>query len=1203
MTYQEFQQELQKKGTSRVYQSLETVREAIRQCSSKEQERMKTWSENLDRLTTATEGEFDAVREGVFQGMNDMIADFRAPGELFSRKETREAMERVFDALDLGKRQFDVPRFNEAVGEKARDAIRQNTLNYTAQMLAYLKLGEEASPAAMFKAMADIPLWKRDRALRNMSEEWLEVQPLLDGDTGSFTKSLIAEQKNVKEQTRTFKEYSDVIAKKYREKEIGYAELEMQMKALRALAAEAVGGEQDPVKRSKMQDRTKIYMPDFTAKLVQLEQEAGRQRSVTEEENYQKKLAENSSPDLAEWVLRIEEVYGAKPVFHPEFANEKNKGYDQENFDKHLPEVDTKPFVLGGAPVSNEEFASLASLAVYDPAISCHAAAGTGFIRIEPNENLSVHFHSHRVNNFGNGGNMEIDGKSVRTVDIRAGKLIAAEVGPARAKVSNALEAYRNGDKAPLAQIIAYGIKCQTELARHQAATRKSDPRFTADEASPVRHTINSDNYVSEEMMKGTLALLERDKDLEQAVRTAGLTVEQQDKAVGMQRSHQVYLAGEAALEKLLEAARGGEQLSDFEKEQCALAVQRRNVLVQSLQDHMIAGENDKRIKEIDKELEDKMKELDKKYGEDRLGRPEAAAEQQIAEAVRGRKILEITKTPPVYQRLGESGVYALDEMAVEYRLGKSKAELMDFNEKLNAVIDDRNRLRKLSAFELAAELGITAPQTAKTTAQDIYDDLTKDYKAGKMNYTLYEARLRTMRELTGGNKKVKIDLKSIDDAIEYKLNKSAEQRSPMEKAIAQMTGPKADYEGPLGARLRGIYDVYGLTPKVSQASLNSKAYSQAQFDQLKDFQAKPGETHLKLRKFAPPLSNDDFAALAVAATQAYPEIGGVFFVKDKKTGEIINAYDHPTADDAIASRAVYVTDAYRDDKGARAAFGHYLTAVTVPAREKVDEVLREFNSSGSPAELGKLLGSGLHHMVDSYLLLAESQDVLGDNALEGAICGRLADIIEVNDDLKKEALKYTTKEELETAKGFKTVYEFTRAARDATQKLRKSVEDNTPLPETERRACIELMLRQKAMVISAKRQAAERLTEEELNKVNKEYAEMDKTTSAKDTIASQKLFSAMNRIVGLPDYVRMLGVKGPDFAREMLDKAMPMREAFFEKSDAEILKAMDAKIGSKDDPFQNKEYTKEIYQEERELSRSLHAARQKSGPQTGLGL
>ena len=139
-------------------------------------------------------------------------------------------------------------------------------------MLAYLNLGEEASPAAMFKAMANIPLWKRDRALRNMSQEWLEVQPLLDGDTGSFTKSLIAEQKNVKEQTRTYKEYSDVIAKKYREKEIGYAELEMQMKALRALAAEAVGGEQDPVKRSKMQDRTKIYMPDFTAKLVQLEQ-------------------------------------------------------------------------------------------------------------------------------------------------------------------------------------------------------------------------------------------------------------------------------------------------------------------------------------------------------------------------------------------------------------------------------------------------------------------------------------------------------------------------------------------------------------------------------------------------------------------------------------------------------------------------------------------------------------------------------------------------------------------------------------------------------------------------------------------------------------------------------------------------------------------------------------------------------------------
>ena len=54
-------------------------------------------------------------------------------------------------------------------------------------------------------------------------------------------------------------------------------------------------------------------------------------------------------------------------------------------------------------------------------------------------------------------------------------------------------------------------------------------------------------------------------------------------------------------MEKLLEAAQGGQQLSSFEKNQCALAVLRRNMLMQSLRAHEETAEQDPRIKKIDR--------------------------------------------------------------------------------------------------------------------------------------------------------------------------------------------------------------------------------------------------------------------------------------------------------------------------------------------------------------------------------------------------------------------------------------------------------------------------------------------------------------------------------------------------------------------------------------------------------------------------
>ncbi len=1221
MTYQEFQQELQKKEESELYQSLETVREAIGRCAPETRSNLTDWAGNLDRLTTAAdEAEYDAAREGVFQGLNELINDYRAPEELFADAKVRAAMGDLFSALELRSREFDVPGFT--IGEvdrskpayspsenaarrrtvdkeKARLALERDPLGYAAQFMATMSLREKASPSDMFDSLERVAKWKKDPALRLTAADKTTMGYLADGASESYESGFLAKREEAEKNSRSFKGYSDWIAMRYRKRDIDYPELELEMRAIRELTKDAVAEETDPVKRSRQQEETWIYMPDFKAKVKQLRLEAKLGQQTASAEAYQQELAASSPLSFDDRVHCIEEVYGATPVFHPEFAIEGNTGYNRENFDRYLPEVDTSGFVVGGTAVSNEEFASLAALAVYDPDISgVHAIGPEELIDIPSDVNMSITFHGHRVSCFGN-QTTQVDGKDVRSPDYRAGKFIPTEVGPAREKVKEALLAYQAGDRGPLAKIIAFGVRCGTDESWHELDKREEDPRLAAVPDSPVQLTLTGDDTALSKLMEGALTLLERDPELAQAAKAAGLTDEHRKKAAGLLRGYQAFKAGEAALERLLGAVMGGEQLSDFEREQCALALHRRNALMQSMKEYK--EELEPQRKKIDKAFDDRLKDIQKKYGVENMRDPNCMAEMQKAQAFWGRQVFRLNGTPPVYRRLGADGVYALDMIAVEQRVGKEKAEWMTSREAAQEIAADRERLRRMSPLELAAELGAVPPQSGRTTAQDVYDRLTKDYKAGKMEYVLYEARLKTMRELTGGNKRAKIDLETIDASIEYRLRRSEASRAPLEKAITQMT--EATFEGPLGARLRGIYDVYGLTPKPCKASLENGKYAQETFDLLRDFQAQPGETHLKLAKFGPPLSNDDFAALAAAVTQTYPEIGGIFFVQDKKTGVITNAVEQPTLDHAITARTVYMTDAYRDAQGARKGFDDYLKAVVAPAREKAIEALRQFNGGkGSAAELGKILGTGLHNMLDSFLLMPDDQDIRGDCALEAAVSGRLADIISRNPDLEEEACKYVKKEELETARGLKIVYDFTRAAQDAEYKLKTAVNTGIPLPETEKQACVELLLRQRAMVLSARQDAKEKYTDEKIRAIEEEYLQADTSTDAKDALVTMRLAVAQGRCVGIPDYVRMLGIKGPDFAREMLDAAMPGREAFFAKSEAEILAAMGSKIGSREDPFQNSEYTK-AFNEEKALTGALRHERQKSAPQAGGGV
>ena len=81
---------------------------------------------------------------------------------------------------------------------------------------------------------------------------------------------------------------------------------------------------------------------------------------------------------------------------------------------------------------------------------------------------------------------------------------------------------------------------------------------------------------------------------------------------------------------------------------------------------------------------------------------------------------------------------------------------------------------------------------------------------------------------------------------------------------------------------------------------------------------------------------------------------------------------------------------------------------------------------------------------------------------------------------------------------------------------------------------------------------------------------------------------SKVESIIGLPDYVAMLGKKGPLYARELLDKNMPDRASFADLEDNKILEALTKKPGEKGNPFEMEEYKKPVYKEDHQLDNSL---------------
>ena len=1117
-----------------------------------------------------------------------------------------ENKEAASDPLNVSKAEFRQAAFNAS------------PMRLAAQYMAFKDLPKKVTAAQFLDAIASIPRREKNSLLKKTMQKQEAANALRNGVTEQFDleySKVLAEEYS---KTRPFKDFRDEITKRYNDRQITYAELDLEMSALRALTPGLNDNEREDVK---------IPIGAFKDKLAELR----RAENSFDAAAYQQELADSYTDYADLCVETLDNIYGMQIEYHPEYRDptkpkDSKIGYLPEIVAECLPSFDMPGLVIGGKSVSNREFASLANLAVYAPSIggsyvtaakNVNMGESTAFVQLDkPNKWVSADNHIQYVINCAN-SYRKIDDKVIATPDNRIHTLLHSMIPSARNMTKDALEAYQRGDVAPLAKLIANGLELGVNYSKYgteqqrEREYKKPLPIDWNDQSLMV--AVNTDSRSNQAMMQGALDLLDRDPRLKKAVLKAGLKEEDLLNAKAFQMGRQVQKAGWAAMERLAEDANGIRVLSGPEKEQCVLAMLRMKAMVRNISETAQAGQNHpdylKTLEEYN-EFEEKLTvEAEANKDFDFFKKPEGAKLMKPKDCEVSVKMYSCIGLPPVYREMAKGGVAALDArintLSKEMARNMTAREIMDGFQKEDGI------------FKKEGVLG----KKIETTAKDVYDLLTRRYKAGELPYQQYADRLRVMRELTGDNPRAKIDLDTVNEALAKSIEeneiKRKESLGPLETRIESMIGADS---GKLADRVHHMDDIWRLTPRLNEDALPAGSpprfgYTMEQFEQIKAIKEGPGENFLHLSG-TKTITEDEFAVLGVAATHAFPEIGVFVMDGTTKNTEHQNIFRDPAKySDLIATfRNTYMTDLDQGEGKPRYNTGFSFKSTVVPAREKVVEALRSYRAGqGSPKELGKILGAGLHLLVNTTTVA--NNDGAGvmkkDGLMECAYIGRLAEFAERNPALLDEAMKekYMTQEDLEKAKGLGVLYQISAGADLAQKKLEDSAAGEIELSDDERRACVELMLRQKVLSDNACIQANRNLPDDKLAELTMNYMnrgkELEKSGMSKSEIreiSNAETFRAIHKEIGQPDYLRTLGAKGMSYAKVMLDNCMPNRDAFLKLGDAEILKALKAKPLSNDDPFTKREYTtKPVVEEHKARNDPQRESKlEKSDPQAG---
>ena len=283
------------------------------------------------------------------------------------------------------------------------------------------------------------------------------------------------------------------------------------------------------------QDKRKSILSDEAEEAEKEDQQRQAEAAKAKEKEAAEALKASKEQYHSEMDAKVdllEEVYGAQPKLREEFVGCQ---YTTEQFNALKP-YDLKEMDVKG-PVSNHEFAGVSILAALSPEIGANVRSHSDRT---PEENLCTNntFYTSDLYGWGNAGRANV-GDYFKNAQV-----------PARDKAAEAFAEYKKGNKKPLGELIGKGLHFSGTYMQHKTLKESS-------------------NIAVNGALGQAVNLLERDKDLMEAAKEAGMTESDLNIARADRKMLEICRGNEWAKGRLEEAAQGKRELTKEEKQAC----------------------------------------------------------------------------------------------------------------------------------------------------------------------------------------------------------------------------------------------------------------------------------------------------------------------------------------------------------------------------------------------------------------------------------------------------------------------------------------------------------------------------------------------------------------------------------------------------------------------------------------------------------
>ena len=391
----------------------------------------------------------------------------------------------------------------------------------------------------------------------------------------------------------------------------------------------------------------------------------------------------------------LEDVYGAQPKLREECLGCQ---YTSEQFAALQPHDLTQMNVNG--PVSNKEFAGVSMLAALSPEIGGKVRSDP---KLSPEENICSNntFYTSDLYGWGDRGRANI------------GMYFKDAQAPARDKAAEAFKAYKEGNKKPLGELIGKGL--------HLSGTYMQRIGLKSSACVAVNGELGQ-----------AVNLLERDKDLMEIARNAGMT----DKDLNVARADRKLLdicrANEWAEGRLAEAEQGKRELEADEKQACLEARLQYETLNTKLNLETQKWEKSEAHDEATAEgmsrflpLMEEERALNQAQRENKMSMEEFLKQKQAlrlkqesATAYLQTKLTLSKGVPELYEAIGKAEAQGKTAKALNYMVDQNlpgHAALNDLSAKeLNEALKPEKLFDKDSPYMTAPEKPAEAANTVK---------------------------------------------------------------------------------------------------------------------------------------------------------------------------------------------------------------------------------------------------------------------------------------------------------------------------------------------------------------------------------------------------------------------------------------------------------------------------------------------------------